>query len=484
MAGDSDNGTRGRGSRADSCRSRAGSRRRFLRTLAAGSAGAFVAGCSSLSGSGDSTPEGSADGTPSATDGGNADAGTATPPSEATATSTDTATETATPTDTATPTPTRHVDVPDEPRRSSSTFDPADGFAEMAPWLDDDTAVLTVSEPTRASLIRAVNQPMPRVVVFETSGTIDLEGERLEIFDGDCWIAGQTAPDPGITLTHGDVAVYGDNCVIQHLRVRPGDAGKESGWEPDSIRTGDGTDNAVVDHCTATWSVDENTSPGYESDRTTYTNCLIAEPLRAATHHKGQHNYNMLVGNNAKRVTVAGNLFVDGVDRNPRLKEGTDSVVVNNAVFHFGDGVWMDPDTRSSVEGNVYRGKISDKPTVFGEGAAHVADNDREADAPGPFVGPGITELDERPLWPDGLETIPSDETLDHDFRHAGARPAARTPHDRRVVEKARSGDYAFVDSQEEVGGYPDLAVNERELAVPDTGLRAWLREHARAVEP
>jgi len=322
------------------------------------------------------------------------------------------------------------------------------------------------------------------VIVFETSGTIDLQGEDLEVLRGNCWIAGQTAPDPGITLTRGGMTVYGDNCVVQHLRVRPGDAGKETGWEPDGIRTGDGTDNAVVDHCSVSWSVDENTSPGYESDRTTYTNCLVAEPLRDATHHKGAHNYTMLVGNNAKRVTIAGNLFVDGVDRNPRLKEGTDSVVVNNGVFHFGDGVWLDPDTRSSVEGNAYRGKISSKPTVFGDGEAHVADNGREADAPGPFVGDGITQVDSRPLWPDGLETIPSGETLDHDFRHAGARPAARTPHDRRILGKARSGSYAFVDSQTEVGGYPDLAVNERPLDVPDSGLRAWLREHARAVEP
>jgi hypothetical protein len=475
MAGDSDEASTG-------TRSPAGSRRRFLRTLAAGSAGAVLAGCSALSGSDDSDealPSDADDATPSATP---TQSATAAP----TATSAPTPTDapTATPTDTATPTPRRYVDVPDEPRRSASQFDPSDGFADMAPWLDDDTAVLTVSEPTRAALARAVNQPVDRVIVFECSGTIDLQGERLEVLQGNCWIAGQTAPDPGITLTRGDVAIYGDDCVVQHLRVRPGDAGKETGWEPDGIRTGDGTDNAVVDHCSISWSVDENTSPGYESDRTTYTNCLVAEPLRDATHPKGEHNYSMLVGNNAKRVTVAGNLFVDGVDRNPRLKEGTDSVVVNNGVFHFGDGVWMDPDTRSSVEGNAYRGKISNKPTVFGDGEAHVADNDREADAPGPFVGEGITQLDSRPLWPDGLETLPSSETLDHDFRHAGARPVARTPHDRRILEKARSGNYAFVDSQTEVGGYPNLAENTRELAVPDSGLRAWLREHARAVEP
>ena len=368
--------------------------------------------------------------------------------------------------------------------RSASHVDLADGFADPAPWLDDDTPVIKITEPTRRQLSAAVAVDGPRLVVFETSGVIDLEEQRLTVVNDELYLAGQTAPSPGITLTRGDLWIDANDCVVQHLRVRPGDANltEESDWEPDGIRTEDRTENNVIDHCTTTWAVDENLSVGYDTENTTVSNCLIAEPLQDATHHKGDHGYGSLIGNNAENVALAGNVWAHNYDRNPRLKEGTRTVVANNVMYHYRDGIWMDPDTKASVEGNVFRRPVSDQPNVFGDGDAYVADNVLEG-GDNPMVGDGIAQLDSRPLWPADLEVLDSDDVVEHNLENVGARPADRTAHDERVLEQLRSGDGSYIDSQEEVDGYPDLEVNRRRLDVPQNGTHAWLRAKARSVE-
>lgn len=365
--------------------------------------------------------------------------------------------------------------------KSASRVDFADGFADPAPWLDDDTPVIPVTTPNRRQLAAAVGIDGPRLVVFETSGTVDLEEQRLTVSADELYLAGQTAPSPGITLIRGDLWIDANDCVIQHLRVRPGDAGLTEGsdWEPDGIRTGDGTQNNVIDHCTTTWSVDENLSVGYNTENTTVSNCLIAEPLQDATHHKGDHGYGSLIGNGASNVTLAGNVWAHNYDRNPRLKEGTRSVVANNVIYHYNDGIWMDPDTAASIESNVFRRPVSEQPAVFGDGAAAIGDNV----ASNPMVGDGITRLNARPLWPTDLEAIGSADIVDHNLENAGARPADRTAADERVLEQLRSGEGSYIDSQTEVGGYPDLDIVTHSLTVPQSATRVWLRAKARAVE-
>ncbi|WP_123539118.1 DUF1349 domain-containing protein [Halosimplex salinum] len=367
---------------------------------------------------------------------------------------------------------------------SASQFDPSDGFADLAPWLDDDTPLAVVDEPTRESLAAATSIPGPRVVVFETSGTIDLGAEDLNVRNDRCWIAGQTAPSPGVTLTRGGLWFYGNECVVQHVRVRPGVAGQEQGWQPDAIEVADDTTGNVVDHCTATWGVDENLNVGYDTSDSTMTNCLVAEPLNDATHAKGEHGYNSIIGDRAKNVTLAGNVWGLGTDRNPRLKQGTETVVVNNFVHHYHDGMWADPETNHSIVGNVFEDPQTDQPNVFGEGSVYAEDNVQRDDASVPMIGDGITQLDSEPLWPEALEAVSSSEVRAHNLENAGARPADRTETDERIIRHIRNGEGGVIDHQDEVGGYPDLDENTQSLDVPTTGLRAWLREQARAVEP
>ncbi|ELZ20008.1 hypothetical protein C475_21959 [Halosimplex carlsbadense 2-9-1] len=369
---------------------------------------------------------------------------------------------------------------------SSSSFDPSDGFADFASWVDDDTPLVVVDEPTREALAAATSIPGPRVVVFETSGTIDLGAEDLNVRNDQCWIAGQTAPSPGVTLIRGGVWLYGNDCVVQHVRVRPGTAGMErgDGWQPDAIEAADDTTGNVIDHCTGTWSVDENINVGYDTSDSTVSNCLIAEPLNDATHAKGEHGYNSIVGDRAKNVTAVGNVYALGTDRNPRLKQGTETVIVNNYIHHYHDGMWADPETSHAIVGNVFEDPQTDQPNLFGEGEVYAEDNVQAGDGDVPMIGEGISQLDSRPHWPEALTAVASSAVASHNLENAGARPADRTEHDERIVANIRNGEGGVIDSQEAVGGYPELEENTHSLDVPTTGLKAWLREQALAVEP
>ncbi|ESP90183.1 pectate lyase [Candidatus Halobonum tyrrellensis G22] len=372
---------------------------------------------------------------------------------------------------------------------TSSQFGPGDGFADAAPWLDDTTPVIKIREPTRRQLGKAVSVDGERLVVFETSGTIDLEVRDLAVPYDKLYLAGQTAPSPGITLIKGRLNVAADDCVIQHVRVRLGDAGYDEpteSWALDAVNTADETRNNVIDHVSASWSVDEVLSVGYDTSDTTVSNCLIVEALHDSVHPKGSHGYGSLIGNNAENVALLGNVWSQNTDRHPRLKEGTESAVVGNVVFNYEDGTWLDPDTDASIEGNAYLGPRTDEANVFAEdgvttAVAHLADNYTDGDVP--MVDDDVSVVDERPLWPEGLEPLASERTVEHDLQNAGARPADRTYHDRRVVEDVREGVENYIDSQEEVGGYPSLDENTRSLTVPAGGTRAWLESHAARVE-
>ena len=71
--------------------------------------------------------------------------------------------------------------------------------------------------------------------MFEVAGVIDLGKRTMSITSPYVTVAGQTAPSPGITLIKGGIGIQTHDVILQHLRVRPGEAGaaKKSGWEVD-----------------------------------------------------------------------------------------------------------------------------------------------------------------------------------------------------------------------------------------------------------
>jgi hypothetical protein len=129
-------------------------------------------------------------------------------------------------------------------------------------------------------------------VVFDVGGVIELGGHGLSIDEPSVSVPGQTAP--GITPVRGGLVIRTHDTRVEHLRIRPGDAGrpKRSGGEPDGITTSGGAHDVWIRRCAFTWTVDENPSasgprtvgPDATSHRITFASCIVAE-VRAGTGH-------------------------------------------------------------------------------------------------------------------------------------------------------------------------------------------------------
>ena len=138
------------------------------------------------------------------------------------------------------------------------------------------------------SLKACIDANVPRTCVFEVSGAIRITSDLI-IRNGQLRIAGQTAPSPGIMIRGAAIMVTASDVLIQHIRVRTGDA--TNGPDPDnrdSLKiTGISTKpvrNVVIDHCSFSWSIDEIASTWGPHDNISFTNNIFAEPLNESLH--------------------------------------------------------------------------------------------------------------------------------------------------------------------------------------------------------
>ena len=384
----------------------------------------------------------------------------------------------------------------------------------------DIVRVTTLAADGPGSLRAALAQKGPRIVVFEVGGVIDLDRETLRITEPYVTIAGQTAPSPGITLIRGGIDVATHDVIIRHLRVRPGEAGaaKGSDWGEDGLSTASAS-NLIVDHCSFTWATDENLSasgPRFTgatpdewrrgtSHRITYSNNLIAEGLADSTHPKFEHSKGSLIHDNVSDILIYRNLYAHNYERNPQFKGGVHGVVVNNLIYDPGQRAvhynlmaleWGDQpfeNGKMAAVGNVLRaGPSTESPIAFlmigGHGDLEYYGRDNVAvDRIGQplrmfgryAVGPArILEADEPPVWWDGLEVLPAEEVERHVLENAGARPWDRDPHDIRVLANVAEGRGAIIDSEAEVGGYPDPEPTRRRFNPDDWHLETMMPKH------
>ena len=134
----------------------------------------------------------------------------------------------------ATPTAERQHDAPAGSAARVSTLDFRSGAASTRTTGGRGgriVRVTTLAADGEGSLKSAIELDVPRVIVFEVGGVIDLAGHALELRNPHVTIAGQTAPSPGITLIRGGIDVRTRDVIVEHLRVRTGEAGfaKHSG---------------------------------------------------------------------------------------------------------------------------------------------------------------------------------------------------------------------------------------------------------------
>jgi pectate lyase len=364
------------------------------------------------------------------------------------------------------------------------------------------------------SFAAAAQAKGPRIIVFEVGGVIDLQKTSISIREPFLTIAGQTAPNPGITLIRGGIHVSTHDVVIRHLRVRPGEAGarKKSGWEVDGIATG--SYNIIVDHCSCTWATDENLSasgPRFDgknvaewrkntSHRVTFSNCIIAEGLSRSTHAKGEHSKGSLIHDNATEIAIIGNLYASNVRRNPYFKGGVRGIVVNNYIvnpgrraIHYGLPAveWFGHKYitgQMAIVANVleYGPDTAAKMPLFalsGSGPVEIFAKDNLAlDRSGKHVriigtaSKKCLQVNSAPLWPEAIDLLPVADVKNYVLKNAGARPWDRDAIDKRVVQEARSARGRIIDSEQEVGGYPTHAPTRGRFVLEDWDLATMER--------
>lgn len=389
--------------------------------------------------------------------------------------------------------------------------------------------VTTLAGEGPGSFLEAVNAKGPRIVVFEVGGVIDLNLKTVKIKEPFLTIAGQTAPQPGITLIRGGIDIATHDVIVRHIRVRPGEAGqpKRSGVDFDAISTV-GAHDVIVDHCSLTWATDENLSasgPRFGGDtpqqwrentshRITFSHNLIAEGLAHATHAKGEHSKGSLIHDNARDILIVGNLYAHNHERNPMFKGGSQGMVINNLIYNPGrravhynlvaaewDGHAYE-DGRLALIGNVMRaGPSTPTSSVFfmfgGSGALdlHLHDN-IAVDAVGrplPMQGSystapvGVRMSKRAPALPFGVAVLPAAKVQDAVIANAGARPWDRDDIDRRILADTIEGRGAIIDSEQEVGGYPKHAETRQIFVEADWNMQTMeplkplpRREHLR----
>lgn len=364
--------------------------------------------------------------------------------------------------------------------------------------------VTNLNDAGPGSLRAAVESRGARTIVFDIGGTVVLRSP-LTIRQGRVTVAGQTAPGGGITLRGQPLIVAADDVIVRHLRVRLGD---ETGVQEDAVSITRGR-RIILDHISAAWSVDETLSVGSRYDPpergvydVTVQWSLIAESLNASNHDKGEHGYGSLVrGGHGARMTFHHNLWADHHARMPRPgnynppavdPDGPRFEFRNNLFYNWGGshsgynadtdslsayafianayipgpdstGRWAfeesNPLARAWFEGNSMDGAVPTDPWSL------VKDGDR----------PGY-RLSARPDWADPAPQTAAEAEISV-LAHVGARN--RDAVDLRILDGVRARTGRIIDSQADVGGWPDLAPGEPWIDTDRDGLPdAWEIAH------
>ena len=362
-----------------------------------------------------------------------------------------------------------------------------------------------------------LSQDGPRTIVFDVSGTIILK-EELKGTKSFLTIAGQTAPGDGITIRDYTVKLTGEkgkpihDIIIRFIRFRLGDVTKTSG---DGLST-NWVNDLILDHISAGWTID-CIHDLRDAARFTMQWSVFAEALNKSTHAKGAHamlcSYSHLYGN----VSVHHNLMASSRNRHPTLGGGdrTDTTAIvdfrNNLVFNWASGTNFGQ-CRHNLINNYYKpGKSTDykankplrmKSERATSGVGYLSGN-YFAGAPKEFNSDNYTAVDynrygsegennkyigtTRAQWEsktpfavgDDLPKTDSPETTYRIVLERAGASLQRDAVDKRVIAGVADGTNRLIDSQTEVGGWPELKSKPALIDTDKDGMPdSWEKEN------
>ena len=386
------------------------------------------------------------------------------------------------------------------------------------------------------SLRAALEAPGPRIVIFETSGTINLQEQNIDVLNPYLTIAGQTAPSPGITVRGGGINIWTHDVLVQHLRIRPGDGGAVLPPTADHDATyvygpnAEKPHHVVYDHCSFSWgggkllivATNHATDAQIGIWRSVFSEALYwAKNIDPASRAQGQVGSLAVLIGHSPNTSILQSLFAHNGDRNPEIHEAAPTYLANNVVYDWGGDEngypWatffyvdnflgaMLP-TTATIVNNVYiagPSAIAKNQPLYAIGywtgwpgsRVHVSGN--------VLVG-GVQAFDIRPEVPDprvgtppvtvpGFVPLAGSQVEAFVLAHAGARPSDRDAVDLRIVNDVRTRTGRMITSQDQVGGWPALPATVRALTLPAnphavspsgyTTLELWLHQFAQQVE-
>jgi hypothetical protein len=341
----------------------------------------------------------------------------------------------------------------------------------------------------------------PRTIEFQTDGTIHLLSD-LDINKSNLTIAGQTAPGGGITIADYQTEVVNSHDdVIQYMRFRVGDTNTQhpgNTYEPDSLGI-HGSTNVMIDHVTASWSVDEALSVTDSSTNVSVQYSFITQALKNAGHPEGAHSYGSLI--NGGDITYSHDLYADNDSRNPRA-QGNSTVgtgltldFVNNVIqnpggrFGYsgtGDTLKMNYvgnygiDGPSTSSGNSLFQPDSATTQIYFQGNYRDSNKNGVLDgtpATGTSLVSGTYTASSTPFNDNGnmplVNASDAREAYIQVLSHAGASYSQDSV-DRQIVRNVINQTGAIIDSQTQVGGWPALTAGIPTKDSSNDGIPDW----------
>ena len=337
--------------------------------------------------------------------------------------------------------------------------------------------VTNLDDQGPGSLREALSAKDARTIVFGVSGTIEAKSD-LEIRNPYVTVAGQTAPGAGITLKNAQLKILTHDVIVRFLRVRLGDLVRA---DRDAVSISNAR-NVMLDHISASWSVDETVSVA-DSQNITLQWSIVSEPLNDSVHSEGPHGKCSLI-RGSEYVSVYRTLFAHCPDRSPHFSGKRafqpKMQAVNNLVFDYGESAvkieakddpyqavgWFDIVGNYFIGGPKSRYEIAVKQTLYGA-RMFVAGNI------GPHR-PGSADDEWKVVKTEGsprsaLEvsspslnaiagTVDAAAARDSVLQFAGSLLPQRDAVDLRIIEDVVQRRTGYVNSQSTVGGWPALA--------------------------
>lgn len=358
----------------------------------------------------------------------------------------------------------------------------------------DDATDPNTGLPQVGTLRYAVNQTGTRRVIFTKSGTIHLTSE-LRVRVGNLTIDGQSAPGEGICIADYPLIINASNVIVRFLRVRLGDV---SNTESDAVSVNNAS-NVVLDHLSCSWSVDECVSC-YANTDFTMQYCIVSESLKESVHGKGNHGYGGIWG--GKNASFHHNLLAHHDSRNPRFDHDyVDAICagpidyVNNVVYNWGSNSAYGGEGSSNGAGgrhinfvnNYYKYGPSTKSNVKSRLVDPWVSCSNCTDKCGGSVKPPVLWLTGNYMygstdvtndnwkgstqqgsnvkatarWTNGLTALANEQTAEQAYETVLAKAGCslhRDALDTRIVNDVKNGTGKLINTQTEVGGWPELS--------------------------